>query len=99
MLKGCGYILEETRRTLRWGVCPILSWAPTSQGTLQAFYQEAVVRKRMVHRNIAPFCGVTLDPLQLISERMEAGDLMKWINERPEVNRVGLVSFFPATVL
>ena len=61
------------------------------------FYQEAVVWKRMDHPNIIPFCGVTLDPPQLVSSWMQGGDLTEYINKHPESNRFGLVSVFPCS--
>jgi len=60
------------------------------------FYQEAVVWKRMDHPNIAPFRGVTLDPPQLVSDWMPAGDISEYINKRPDVNLLGLVGVPPA---
>ena len=55
-------------------------------------YREAVVWKRMAHLNIVPFYGVTLGPLQLVSDCMLSGDLPRFIREHPNVNRLGLVS-------
>ena len=63
------------------------------------FYQEAVVWKRMDHPNIVPLRGVTLNPLQLISDWMQAGDLSKHLNKCPDVNRLGLVCVLPAALV
>ena len=48
--------------------------------------------KRLEHKNIVPFLGVTTNPLQLISKWMDGGDLRKYIGKHPDVNRLGLVS-------
>lgn len=39
------------------------------------FCTEVIVWKRLNHRNIVPFKGVTFNPLQLISEWMPSGEL------------------------
>jgi len=55
------------------------------------FCREAIVWKRLNHPNIVPFKGVTLNPLQLISEWMPHGELREYIKENQYMNRVGLV--------
>ena len=55
-------------------------------------YREAVIWTRLTHPNIVPFKGVTLDPLQIVSERMLGGDLTEYIRGYPQANRVHLVS-------
>jgi len=52
------------------------------------------VWKRLNHPNIVPFKGVTLDPLQLISEWMPCGELREYIKENQRVRRVNLVGSF-----
>lgn len=47
--------------------------------------------KRLIHPNIVPLLGVTIDPFQLISEWMPGGDLPKYIKKNPNVDRLGLV--------
>ena len=49
--------------------------------------------KRLVHPNIVPFRGITVTPLQLISDWMSGGDLTGYINQHPGVDRLGLVGF------
>ena len=50
--------------------------------------------KRLTHPNIVPFKGVTLDPLQIVSEWMPGGDLTDHIGSNPQANRINLVSPF-----
>jgi len=50
--------------------------------------------KRLTHPNIVPFKGVTLDPLQIVSEWMPGGDLTDYISLNPQANRINLVSPF-----
>ena len=54
-------------------------------------FHEAVMWKRLIHPNIVPFYGVSLDPPQLVSDWMVSGDLTEFITERPNANRLGLV--------
>ena len=48
--------------------------------------------KRLRHKNIVPFIGVTQDPLQFVSEWMPNGDLTEYLDKNPGANRIGLVS-------
>ena len=48
--------------------------------------------KRLVHPNIVPFRGLTVDPLQLISDWMPGGDLVGYVNQHPGTDRLRLVS-------
>ena len=61
------------------------------------FCKEAIVWKRLNHPNIVPFKGVTLDPLQLISEWMPGGELREYIRTNKRANRIGLVCPFLPT--
>ena len=54
--------------------------------------REALIWKRLTHPNIVPFIGVTLNPLQLVSEWMSGGNLTAYIKSNPRVDRVSLVS-------
>jgi len=47
--------------------------------------------KRLTHPNVLPLLGISITPPQLISEWMPGGDLPKYIEKNPEVNRLGLV--------
>lgn len=57
----------------------------------QLFYQEAIMWKHLTHPNIVPFRGVTVDPLQLISDWMPGGDLANYISQHRDVDRLILV--------
>ena len=48
--------------------------------------------KQLIHDNIVPFKGVTLDPFQIMSEWMPGGDLTGYINTNPHANPIKLVS-------
>ena len=65
---------------------------------LQVFHQLTVVWKYTAHPNIVPLLGVTLDPLQLISDRMPGGDLTEYITNHPDVDRISLVSDLSASL-
>ena len=54
--------------------------------------------KRLEHQNIVPLIGITSTPLRLVSEWMSGGDLMEYINEHPDTDRLGLVGA-PTVVL
>ena len=56
------------------------------------FCKEAVMWKYLNHPHILPLLGATISPPQLISVYMPAGDLSKYIEKNPDVNRIGLVS-------
>ena len=58
----------------------------------QAFCREAVIWKRLKHPNIVPFLGVARKPLRFVSEWMPYGTVTEFVNERPYVNRILLVS-------
>ena len=48
--------------------------------------------KRLIHPNIVPFIGVTIDPPQIASGWMPGGNLTAYINSHPNSDRVSLVS-------
>ena len=54
--------------------------------------REALIWKRLTHPNIVPFIGVTLSPLQIVSEWMPGGSLTAHIKSNPRVDRISLVS-------
>ncbi|KAF9644875.1 kinase-like protein [Thelephora ganbajun] len=56
----------------------------------ELFCKEAVVWKHLNHSNIVPFKGVTLDPLQLVSEWMPGGELRHYVRENPQANLINL---------
>ena len=55
-------------------------------------HREAVMWKQLIHDNIVPFKGVTLDPFQIVSEWMPGGDLTGYINTNPQASPIELVS-------
>ena len=58
----------------------------------QVFHQVTVVWKHLAHPNIVPLLGATIDPPQLISDRMPGGDLTEYILGHPDADRINLVS-------
>lgn len=61
-------------------------------------YQEAIIWKRLDHKNIVSFLGTTATPLQIISGWMPGGNLVDYIGKHPEANRLGLVGI-PLSVI
>ena len=57
----------------------------------QTFCQEAVIWKRLNHPNIVPLLGITISHFQLISKWMCGSDLLEYVKERPDVDRLELV--------
>jgi len=56
------------------------------------------VWRRLSHPNIVDLKGMTLNPLQLVSEWMPGGELREYIKKNPDANRINLVgSFLPAS--
>ena len=66
--------------------------APTRSRIPQTFRQVTVVWKHLIHANIVPLLGVTIDPPQLISDWMPGGDLTEYITNHPDTDRISLVS-------
>ena len=58
----------------------------------QIFHQVTVVWKHLAHPNIVPLLGATIDPPQLISDRMPGGNLAEYITCHPDVGRRSLVT-------
>ena len=58
----------------------------------QVFHQVTVVWKHLVHPNIVPLLGATIDPPRLICDRMPGGDLTGYITGHPDADRISLVS-------
>ena len=66
--------------------------APGNSRISQAFHQVTVVWKHLAHPNIVPLLGASIDPPQLISDRMVGGSLTKYITCHPDADRRSLVS-------
>jgi hypothetical protein len=47
--------------------------------------------KYMIHPNVLPLLGITTDPFQLVSDWMSGGDLPRYIERYPSVDRLRLV--------
>ena len=58
----------------------------------QTVQQVTVAWKHLTHPNIVPLLGATIDPPQLISDRMPGGDLTEYIVSHPDADRASLVS-------
>ncbi|KAF9642811.1 kinase-like protein [Thelephora ganbajun] len=58
----------------------------------ETFHQVAVMWKHLTHPNIVPLLGVTIDPFELISDRMPGGDLTEYITNHPDTDRLSLLS-------
>ena len=48
--------------------------------------------KMLRHDNVVSFIGVTMKPLQIVSEWMPNGTLTKYVERNPGADRIGLVS-------
>lgn len=74
-------------------------WSLTSGPKL--FVKEVVGWKWHRHENILPFVGVSSKPplFSIVSERMENGNIMNFIKEYPNHNRLRLVSKGRAYIL
>ena len=47
---------------------------------------------RYSHPNVVPFIGVIANLFQMVVERISDGNLMKYLEEHPETDRISLVS-------
>ena len=47
--------------------------------------------RHLKHPNILPLLGVTITPFQLISDWMSGGDLLRYVEKNPNVDRLKLV--------
>jgi hypothetical protein len=55
--------------------------------------------KRLTHPNVLPLLGVTLAPLQLVSNWMTDGDLLDYIKKHSDADRLGLVGVPPVAFI
>lgn len=97
MVQGCilnvyGCIPRETYRRSQRCVFDSTFHRFRALTNPRTFRQVAVAWKHSVHPNIVPLMSVTIDPLQLISEWMSGGDLMEYITNNPDADRLNLVS-------
>ena len=55
--------------------------------------------KHLVHPNVLPLLGATIDGFQLVSNWMSGGDLLSYIKKNSDVDRLGLVGIPPVVVI
>ena len=65
---------------------------PGSSQIPQTFHRVTVTWKHLTHPNIVPLLGATINPPQLISDRMPGGYLTKYIASHPDMDRTCLAS-------
>jgi serine/threonine protein kinase len=88
----CGFILKvDQKRLLRCVIGAGDFLVCHHQRNPQAFCQEAVTWKRLTHPNILSLLGITIVPLQLISNWMSNGDLLEYLKGHSDADRLGLV--------
>ena len=51
--------------------------------------------KHLIHPNVLPLLGVTIDGLQLISNWMSGGHLLGYVHNNANADRLGLVCIDP----
>ena len=62
---------------------------------LQNFVDLIFSLKRLSHPNIVPFVGVTVDPFQMVAERVSDRNMVEYLEEHPKADRISLVSPLP----
>ena len=66
---------------------------------LQEFADLIFALKMPSHPNVVRPIGVMLDPFQVVVEQIQGVDLVRYLNGRPEANRIDLVSSLLFTTL
>ena len=66
---------------------------------VQKFCHEAALWRRLDHRNVAKVLGVTVDPYQIVFDRVSDKDIVKYTSTEEGVDRVVLVSLFTVPAL
>lgn len=96
------YTLKMAKRLLKCVIEPVASLVLHHRQVSQTLCQEAVMWKRLTHPNVLSLLGVTITPLQLISNLMPGGDLPDYIETNPDADRLGLVCpscpFYPRSL-
>lgn len=59
----------------------------------QKFCKEVVLWKSLEHPNVLPLLCVGIEPLVMISEWMTNGNVIEYIKQNPEADRIALVGF------
>jgi len=75
------------------------SYPPKNVLVAQSFFKEVVIWKRLRHPNVVSFIGVTMEPLQIVSEWIPNGTLTQYVKNNPGASRIGLVSVSSGIVL
>jgi len=55
--------------------------------------------KRLAHPNILPLLGITVTPMQLISDWISGGELLGYIKTHPDADRLRLVGVPPVVFI
>ena len=63
-------------------------------GWVKKFCHEVVLWRRLDHRNLAQVLGVTMDPYQILFDRVSDKDIVQYTSTEEGVDRVILVSLF-----
>ncbi|KAF9789491.1 kinase-like protein, partial [Thelephora terrestris] len=85
---GCGDVYQGTLDDLIVCVKRVRVYSIMGpEEDTKIFYQEAIMWKRLEHKNIVPLLGVTTTPLQLISEWILGGNVREYIGKYPNANR------------
>ena len=64
----------------------------------QTFRKVVVTAKHLKHPNLVPLLGVTVEPPQLISDRMPGGNLLVYLGNHSDADRISLVCFYLVTL-
>ena len=59
--------------------------------TSQVLNQVSATWKSLKHPNIVPLLGVTIDPLEIVSDWMPGEDILGYIANHPDADRLFLV--------
>jgi len=59
---------------------------------IQEFHGDVAVWAKLNHQNILMCFGVMIDPLQIVTEWMQNGEAMRYVQEHLDADRVLLVS-------
>ena len=77
-------------RRLRCIFRPTLSLSAVTNRA-QDFCKEVVTWKYLDHPNVLPLLGVTIEPLQLVSNWVSGGSMQEYIEKHPDADRRRLV--------
>lgn len=87
--------LEKTKKVcIRYCVSSPAS-AHGSPRVLQDLVNLIIPLKRRRYPSFVSLMGATMDPLQVVIERVPDRSLIEYLEEHPEASRIHLVSHFP----